>query len=72
MNTTDQVKNFFGFIKLPFSKGMSVNELFLSAPLKEAMSRLELAVDNEEAALLTASSGCGWSCAIAYCSPMRP
>jgi general secretion pathway protein A len=66
MNTTDQVKNFFGFIKLPFSKGMSVNELYLSAPLKEAMSRLELAVDNEEAALLTASSGCGKSNIIRY------
>lgn len=66
MTTTEQVKNFWGFIKLPFSKGMSENELFLSASLTEAMSRLEIGVDNEEAALMTGASGCGKSNALRY------
>lgn len=66
MSATDQVKNFFGLSRLPFSKGLSVNEIFKSSALTEAISRLEIAVENEEAALLTGESGSGKSNVVRY------
>jgi type II secretory pathway predicted ATPase ExeA len=66
MNAVEQVKNFFGFIKLPFSKGLSVNELYHSASIKNMLSGLEIAMENEEAALITGISGCGKSNALRY------
>ena len=66
MSSSDQVKNFYGLSKLPFSKGLSVNELFQADTLVEAVNRLEIAAENEEAALLTGTSGIGKSNIIRY------
>lgn len=61
MNATDTVKNFFGLGKMPFSKGIGVTELFPSSSFREACARLEMALENEEAALLSGPVGSGKS-----------
>ncbi|RLC35655.1 MAG: hypothetical protein DRH33_08285 [Candidatus Nealsonbacteria bacterium] len=61
MNATDKIKNFFGLAKMPFSKAIGVNELFQGSSFKEACSRLEIALENEDIALLTGDVGSGKS-----------
>jgi general secretion pathway protein A len=69
----NKIKNFFGFKKIPFSKSIGVNELFQSAELKEACARLELALQNEDMALLTGAAGSGKSSAIrAFADSLDP
>lgn len=62
----DKIKNFFGLSKIPFSKTIGVNELFVSAHVKEAAARMELAVQTEDMTLITGAVGCGKSTAIRY------
>jgi type II secretory pathway predicted ATPase ExeA len=61
MNATDTVKNFFGLAKMPFGKSIGVAELFHSSSFREACARLEMALENEEAALLSGPVGSGKS-----------
>lgn len=61
MTAGDSIKNFFGLKKIPFSKGLGVNELFLGASFKEAISRLNLALENEDITLITGPIGSGKS-----------
>ena len=66
MNALDQLKNSFGFIKIPFSKGFSVNELYISPTMKNVLSAMEIATSNEEAAVITGASGCGKTNVLRY------
>lgn len=61
MTSTDAVKNLFGLSRMPFGKSLPVRDLFASSGFQEALARLEMALDNEEAALLTGAVGCGKS-----------
>jgi type II secretory pathway predicted ATPase ExeA len=61
MTSSETVKNLFGLSMMPFGKNISVRQLFLSSSFQEAIARLEMALDNEEAALLTGAVGCGKS-----------
>jgi len=61
MNATDNIKNFFGLAKMPFSKNIGVKELFQSSSFNEACARLEIALENEDIALLTGAVGAGKS-----------
>lgn len=62
----NKIKNFFGFKKLPFSKPIASNELFQSGNLKDVYSHMELAVENEDFALITGSAGSGKSSSLRY------
>lgn len=66
MSISDVVKNFFGFNRIPFSKNLGVNELYQGASFKEAISRLQLALENEDITLLTGSIGSGKSSVLRY------
>jgi len=61
MTATETVKNLFGLSTMPFSKSIAVGELFHSSSFQEASARLEMALENEEAALLTGAIGSGKS-----------
>ena len=61
MSATDSIKNFFGFTKMPFLKTIGVNELFQGSSFKEACARLEIALENDDMALLTGAVGSGKS-----------
>jgi len=52
-------KAFYGLTEKPFSKTPDPRFLFLSAGHKEALARLEYAVEESEIALLTGEIGCG-------------
>lgn len=62
----DKIKNFFGLSKIPFTKSIGVNELFLSNQVKEAAARLELALQTDDFTLITGAVGCGKSTIIRY------
>ena len=61
MSATDSIKNFFGLTKMPFLKTIGVNELFQGSSFKEACARLEIALENDDMALLTGAVGSGKS-----------
>jgi type II secretory pathway predicted ATPase ExeA len=63
---SDVVRNFFGLSRIPFSKMIGVNELFQSASFQEAISRLHLALENEDITLLAGPIGCGKSNVLRY------
>lgn len=63
---TESIKSFFGFKKMPFSKHIGVNKLFQSSSFKEALSRLEIALENEDITLITGSIGSGKSNVLRY------
>jgi type II secretory pathway predicted ATPase ExeA len=52
-------KSFYGLSEKPFSKTPDPRFLFLSQGHKEALARLEYAVEESEIALLTGEIGCG-------------
>ncbi len=54
----------FGFQSLPFSKGISAENLFYSAGFKELQARLSYAVFNHQIALITGEVGTGKSTAL--------
>lgn len=58
------IKDHFGFRVLPFSKGISAEDLFLSAGFKELLARLKYAVSNHQIALITGEVGTGKSTAL--------
>jgi type II secretory pathway predicted ATPase ExeA len=62
----EQIKSYFGFIKMPFSKQSVNNQLFESAQIKEVFARLELAIANEDIFLLTGAVGSGKTTAAKY------
>lgn len=62
----NKIKNYFGLKKIPFSKQIGTNELFLSIQIKEAYTRLEFALQNEDITLLSGSVGCGKTTALRY------
>lgn len=66
MSISDVVKNFFGFSRIPFSKAIGVNELFQSSSFKEAISRMQLALENEDITLLSGPIGSGKSNVLRY------
>ena len=66
MSATDNIKNFFGLSKMPFSKNIGVKELFQSSSFKEACVRLEITLENEDIALLTGDVGSGKSNALPF------
>lgn len=61
MTSTETVKNLFGLSMMPFGKNIPVRDLFPSSSFQEATARLEMALENEEAALLTGAVGSGKS-----------
>ena len=62
----NKIKDYFGFKKIPFSKQIGTGELFLSRQIKEAYTRLEFALLNEDITLLSGSVGCGKTTALRY------
>ena len=66
MASIDLVKSFFGLMKMPFSKAIGVNELFQGQSFKEAASRLQIALENEDVALLTGPVGSGKTNVLRY------
>lgn len=58
------IKNFFSLSHIPFSKNTPSSELYLSSAIKEAVSRLMLAAQNEDIVLLTGAVGSGKSSAL--------
>lgn len=52
-------KDFYGFKEKPFSKTPDPRFLFLSRVHREALARLQYAVEEREVALLTGEIGCG-------------
>lgn len=64
----NKIKNFFGFKRLPFSKPIAPQELFQSKSLKEVYTLMELALENEDFALITGTAGSGKSSALRYFS----
>lgn len=55
------VLDFFGFSRLPFSKGLAGGQAFVTASYKEAAARLAFAVGEEDFFLLTGAVGVGKS-----------
>ncbi|MBW8003846.1 MAG: AAA family ATPase [Planctomycetes bacterium] len=66
MNSTDAVKNFFGLVKMPFSKLIGVNELYRSSSFQEACARLQIGLENEDVVLLSGAVGSGKSNVLRY------
>lgn len=66
MRSTDALKNFFGLQKMPFSKLIGVNELYHSSSFQEACAQLQIALENEDAALLSGAVGSGKSNVLRY------
>jgi len=66
MKSTDALKNFFGLQKIPFSKLISVNELYHSSSFQEACARLQIGLENEDVALLSGAVGSGKSNVLRY------
>lgn len=66
MSSTDTVKNFFGLVKMPFSKLIGVNELYRSSSFEEACARLKIGLENEDAVLLSGAVGSGKTNVIRY------
>jgi len=66
MRSTDAVKNFFGLVKMPFSKLIGVNELYHSSSFQEACARLQIGLENEEGVLLSGAVGSGKSNVLRY------
>jgi type II secretory pathway predicted ATPase ExeA len=66
MTSTDALKNFFGLQKMPFSKLIGVNELYHSSSFQEACARLQIALENEDVALLSGAVGSGKSNVLRY------
>lgn len=62
----EQIKSFYGFHKIPFSKLSAANELFKSKEIKEVQARLELALQNEDIFLLTGAVGSGKTTALRF------
>jgi len=60
----ERVLSHFGFSRLPFSKQLSVKDLFASASHKEALARLAFGLTTEDLLLLTGAVGCGKSLAL--------
>lgn len=55
------ILNFFGFCKLPFSKNIDCNDIFVSQSFKQSFASLEFAVRNDDIILFTGASGSGKS-----------
>ena len=55
------VLSFFGFSRLPFSKNISSKEIFSTQTYKEAFTRLEFGISDEDIMLLTGPVGSGKS-----------
>lgn len=66
MSSTDTVKNFFGLVKMPFSKLIGVNELYRSSSFQEACARLQIGLENEDVVLLSGAVGSGKSNVLRY------
>ena len=66
MKAIETIKNFFGLIKIPFIKSIGVKELYQSSSFKEACTRLEIALETEDLALLTGEVGAGKSNVIRF------
>lgn len=60
----EQIKNFFGFKHIPFSKVIGTRDLFVSKSIKEALSQLAVAIENEDMAMLTGFAGSGKTCVV--------
>jgi type II secretory pathway predicted ATPase ExeA len=66
MKASQKIQDHFGFSRLPFTKRIAVNELFQSRSFKEAHTRLELALSEEDMVLITGGVGTGKSNVIRY------
>jgi type II secretory pathway predicted ATPase ExeA len=66
-------KQYFGLTQNPFSKEVTERDLFLSADLREATSRLAHIVKTRGFFLLSAESGCGKTTALRqWCTSLNP
>lgn len=63
---TDKIMNFFGFKILPFSKQIPSQELYKSSSLHDVFALINLALKNEDFALITGTAGSGKSSALRY------
>lgn len=66
MSAVQKIQNHFGFSSLPFVKQIAVKDLFQSHSFKEALLRLELALDHEDMTLITGGVGAGKSNVLRY------
>ena len=67
----NKIKNAFGLKVIPFSKEILTKELFQTTSLKEISAMLEMAIENEDCALITGNAGSGKSCILRYyCSTL--
>jgi type II secretory pathway predicted ATPase ExeA len=66
MKAIDKIRNFFGLIKMPFTNSLTVGDLYISSCFREAYSRLSLASETENIAVITGDTGCGKSSLLRY------
>ena len=61
---TKNIKIFHGLTNIPFSKNIGTNQLFSSASHNELLARLDMALANDDLAVVTGPSGAGKSSAL--------
>jgi general secretion pathway protein A len=64
VNMKDRIKTHFGFVRFPFEKDIPTRDLFQSLDFKEALARLQAALEGEDLALVWGRPGCGKSTVI--------
>jgi len=57
-----KIQNLYGMTKMPFTKEIASNQMFVSNTMKEAVSRLHVAIQSEEGVMLCGTAGTGKSC----------
>jgi len=60
----ENIRTTLGLTRMPFSKQIHVGDLFESASMRDALARLDAAIENEDTALLTGQAGTGKSCVL--------
>lgn len=60
----DPITQYFGFERMPFSRGQQVDHLMAISGQDEMRARLKLALRHQDLALVTAPGGCGKSTAL--------
>lgn len=60
----EKIRSAFGMTRMPFSKEIAVSDLYAADGMRDALARLEAALENEDSALLTGPAGSGKSCVL--------
>ena len=60
----DKIRSYYGFTKMPFSKDISVSELFGYVGHKEAVARIDYLIDSDSIGVITGEVGSGKTVAL--------